>query len=78
MNSPGLSQSTVLLRMVKRSFYSLHVEGFRITYTGYIRPRIEYCVQAWCPYLSKDKVILENVWRHAIKYVAYETEVIST
>jgi len=58
-----------VLRMVKRSFQSLDIEGFRIICKGYIRPHIEYCVQAWSPYLAKDKVILENVQRRATKLV---------
>jgi len=30
-----------VLQMVNRNFHSLHVEGFRIIYKGYVRPHME-------------------------------------
>jgi len=62
------NKAMTVLRM-KRSFHSLDIDGFRIIYKGYIRPHIRFCVQAWSPYLAKDKVILENVQRRATKFV---------
>ena len=66
------NKSMSVLRMVKRTFRSLDAEGFRIIYKGFIRPHkkiMEYCVQAWSPYLVKDKVVLETVQRRATKLV---------
>ena len=63
------NKSMSVLRMVKRTFGSLDVEGFRIIYKRFIRPHMEYCVQAWSPYLVKDKVVLETVQRRATKLV---------
>ena len=38
-------------------------------YTTYVRPHLEYAVQAWCPWTLGDKEILENVQRRAVAMV---------
>lgn len=34
-----------------------------------VRPHLEYCIQAWNPFLRKYKVILGRVQRRAIKVI---------
>ena len=58
------------LRIIKRTFNYIDKEGFAILYRAYIRPHLEYCVQAWCPYLQKDIKCLERVQRRATKLVS--------
>ena len=59
-----------ILGMVKRNFWRL-VNSFNVIYDyeGYIWPHLEFCIQAWSPFLARDKLVLENVHRRATKLV---------
>ena len=57
------------LRIIRRTFKYIDRESFAILYKAYIRPHLEYCVQAWCPYLQKDRKCLEKVQSRATKLV---------
>ena len=58
-----------ILQAIKRSFSSIDRKSFPILYKTYVRPHLEYCVQAWSPYLKKDTLHLEKVQQRATKLV---------
>jgi len=48
-------------------FHNLDKTSFLILYKGFIRPHLEYAIQAWSPYLKKDIEYLDKVQRRAPK-----------
>jgi Reverse transcriptase (RNA-dependent DNA polymerase)/Endonuclease-reverse transcriptase len=62
-------KARAVLAMVKRNFKRLDSEDFRLIYKTYIRPHMEYCVQAWSPHLLGDIRSLERVQRSATAMV---------
>jgi len=58
-----------VIAMVRRNFKRLDVNDFNLIYKAYIRPHLEYCIQAWSPYLAKDIDVLERVQKAAIDLV---------
>jgi len=63
------SKANKVFGMVSRQFKDLDKEGFLIIYKGYVRPHLEYAIQAWSPYLKGDVNHLEKVQRRATRLV---------
>jgi len=63
------SRANRVLGMVRRQFKVLDKESFMIIYKGYVRPHLEYAIQAWSPYLRRDIECLEKIQRRATKLV---------
>ena len=59
-----------ILGMIKRNIIWKSKEIIVTLYKSLVRPRLEYCVQAWCPYLQKDIDLLERVQRRATKMIS--------
>ena len=47
--------------MIKRNFQDKSVQTILPLYQSLVRPKIEYCIQAWRPYMKKDIEQLEIV-----------------
>jgi len=43
-----------IIGMVRQNLKRLDKEDFLVIYKTYIRPHLEYCIQAWSPHLIKD------------------------
>ena len=54
-----------ILGMVKRSFKNLDADSLKTIYCSFVRPHLEYCIQAWSPYYKKDIVALEKVQKES-------------
>ena len=63
------AKASAVLGLIKRNFKAISVTNFRTLYKTYIRPHLEYCVQAWSPSLERDIACLERVQRRATKMV---------
>ena len=63
----AVSKASRVLGMMRRQFKVLDKESFLIIYKGFIRPHLEYAIQAWSPYLRRDIDCLEKVQRRATK-----------
>ena len=57
------------LRQATRTFKHINIDSFKILYKTYIRPNLEFCISAWCPYMSKDIDVMEKVQRRATRMV---------
>ena len=59
-----------ILGMVRRQFKNIDKECFRLLYKTFVRPYLEYAIQAWSPYKKRDIECLEKVQRRATKMVS--------
>ena len=58
-----------VIGMVKRNFRHLDIDDFILIYETYIRPHLEFCIQAWSPHFVKDIEVLERVKKAATNVV---------
>jgi hypothetical protein len=58
-----------VLRTVQRNFHFRDKNVFVRLYKQYVRPHLEFSVQAWSPWLETDKQLLESVQMRAVNWV---------
>ena len=64
-----VAAASAMLGRIKRTFTCMDQEMFMSLYKSLVRPRLEYAVQTWNPYLQKDITKLEKIQRRATKLV---------
>ena len=59
-----------VLGQLLRSFQCREKEVLTQLYKVFVRPHLEYAIQAWCPYLVKDIDILEKVQKRMVRQIS--------
>ncbi|BHF70839.1 hypothetical protein SprV_0401389200 [Sparganum proliferum] len=59
-----------VLYLVKKSFSTFDENCFVKVFRTFVRPQLEFAIQAWKPWTSKDLSILQKVQRRATKLVS--------
>ena len=67
--SNAVRNANITLGMIKRTNSNKSKKIVTQLYKSLIRPKLEYCVQAWRPYLKKDIEIIERVQHRATKLI---------
>ena len=57
------------LGLIRRTIKSKSKKVIVKLYKALVRPKVEYCVQAWRPYLKKDVVNIEKIQHRATKMI---------
>jgi hypothetical protein len=59
-----------MLGTIKRNFTCRDKKFIITLYKSMIRPHLDYCSQAWRPYLQRDINLIENVQKRALKCIS--------
>jgi len=63
------NSANAIIGMIKRTVTCRRKDIMVRLYKALVRPKLEYCVQAWCPYLKKDINKLEKVQARATRLI---------
>ena len=63
------SKANQVLGMIRRNITYKDKSLIVPLYKAIVRPHLEYCIQAWSPYLRKDMEMLEKIQRRATKRI---------
>ena len=63
------NKANSVLGRLKKAFKCWNISTFKLLYTCFVRPHLEYAVSAWSPYLKGDIKILEKIQRRATKLI---------
>lgn len=65
----AVKKANMTLGMIKRHIVSRDKNTIIRLYKGLVRPKLEYCIQAWNPSLIKDIELLEQIQHRATKLI---------
>ncbi|CAH8547563.1 unnamed protein product, partial [Dicrocoelium dendriticum] len=65
--SKAASVANLNLRLLRRALGTFERRLVPLLINSYIRPHVEYAIQAWCPWLKRDIRLLEQPQRRATK-----------
>ncbi len=65
----AVKKANAILGMIKRNILYKSKDNMVRLYKSLVRPRLEYCIQAWSPFLRKDIDMLERVQSRATKMI---------
>jgi len=65
----SVKKANAMLGMIKRNIHFKSKEVIVKLYKSLVRPRLEYCIQAWNPHLRRDIDMLERVQKRATKLI---------
>ena len=68
--SAAAGKANGVLGQISRAVKYRDKKTFVQLYKVYVRPHLEYCIQAWSPYTQADKDKLEKVQKRAVNMVA--------
>ena len=57
------------LALLDKTFTYKEKKLMKTLYCTYVRPHLEFAIQAWCPYFIKDIKELEDVQKRATKSI---------
>ena len=66
----AVNAANATLGMIKRSFVNREKQTILSLYKSVVRPKLEYCIQAWRPHLAKDIDLMERVQHRATKLIS--------
>jgi len=66
-SAAAAARASAVLATLKRCFLSRDVELWTALYKTYVRPHLEFAVQAWRPFLRRDCAMLEKVQKRATR-----------
>ena len=67
--STAVNKANAVLGMIKRNVVFKSKDNIVRLYKALVRPKLEYCIQVWSPYLRKDIDMIERVQRRATKMI---------
>ena len=80
----AVQNANVTLGLIRRTIKNKSKYIITKLYKALVRPKLEYCIQVWRPYLKKDIENIEKIQHratkmiHNLKYLRYEDRLIET